>query len=75
MAHLDVAVSHVVFVTLQGQVSVFRVYEAHQGLTIPPALSIQTKSYTSPDTYKQTKHKNIHTHKYAQSHASIVNDK
>lgn len=55
-AHLDVSAAHVVFVSLQCHVSVLHVDEAHQSLTVPPALRIQTQSHSTP-----TANTHIHT--------------
>lgn len=52
-SHLNVAVAHVVLVSLQSEVSVFRVNETHQGLAVPPALSIKTQSDSPSATHMQ----------------------
>lgn len=52
-SNLDVAVAHVVLVSLQSEVSVFRVNETNQGLTVPPALSIKTQSDAPSATHMQ----------------------
>lgn len=50
-SHLDIAVAHVVLVSLQSEVSVFRVDETNQGLAVPPALSIETQSNAPSATH------------------------
>lgn len=52
-SNLNVAVAHVVLVSLQSEVSVFRVNETNQGLTVPPALSIKTQSDAPSATHMQ----------------------
>lgn len=46
--YLYVPGTHVMFVPLQGEVSVLLTHESHQSLSIPPTLGIQTKCCTSP---------------------------
>lgn len=41
--YLYVSIAHVVFVSLQGQVSVFLADEANKGFSIPPPLSVKAK--------------------------------
>lgn len=47
---LDVAIAHVVFVTLQRQVSVLHVDEANQGFAVSPALSVETQGDATSGT-------------------------
>lgn len=42
-SHFNVAVAHVVLVSLQSEVSVLSVNETNQGLAVPPALSIKAQ--------------------------------
>lgn len=46
--YLYVPGPHVVFVPLQGEVSVLLAHKSHQRLSVPPALGIQTKRCASP---------------------------
>lgn len=52
--HLNVAVAHVVLVSLQSQIPVFGVNETDQGLAVPPALSIETQSDSPSATHTCT---------------------